>query len=323
MKAVKAAIGVDIGGGSVKCGLVTESGKVLKRVTFPTNPGAGRERLLQDLEMHVRALRNDASHKRVQVMGIGVGAPGPIDVERGFVYIFPNIPGWKNTPLKKILEKRLKLKAYVDNDANAMALGEAYFGAGRGIQNAIFLTLGTGVGGGILVNGKLFHGTTFSAAEIGHLVINEDGPKCGCGNRGCIETYVGSQYFVDHVRTQLSRNPKSILHKWLKNGEQLSPLLVSRAARAKDALSQAVWIRTADHLATALAGLINILNPEAIILGGGIAQNGELLFAPLRKSLKKKAFPIAADSVKVIPAELGVEAGLVGSAALVFASKSQ
>jgi glucokinase len=242
-------------------------------------------------------------------------------VERGFVYFFPNIPGWKNTPLKALLEKRLKLPVFVDNDASVMALAEFEFGAGRGAKNVIALTLGTGVGGGLVIDGKLFHGPRYSAAEIGHLVINEDGPRCGCGSRGCVETYVGSGYFVCEVKRRLKKGAQSVLKKWVKEGREMTPLLAAQAARRGDVFSKKIWQETGAHLGTALAGLLNILNPEKIILGGGIAQNGGLLFRPLRAALNKKAFPIAARSVRVVPAKLGVDAGLIGAAALAFAEQ--
>src|SRR3989338_1119582 len=183
----------------------------------------------------------------------------------------------------------------------------------------IGLTLGTGVGGGIVIDGRLFHGSSYSAAEIGHMILNEDGPLCRCGSRGCIETYVGSAYFVSEVKKRLDSGYPSILRKWIKNGRKvLSPLLLAQAANAGDALSLGIWKETGEHLGTLLAGLVNVLNPERIILGGGIAQNKQLLFRPVIRTLKKKAFPIAGRSVKVVPAALGVDAGLIGAAALVF-----
>ncbi len=315
----RAAIGVDIGGTNVKLGLVTERGKVLLRDMFRTKDSPSRAALLATLTAHIRLLEKEGRRMGFRIAGVGIGAPGPIDVERGFVYFFPNIPGWKNTPLKQWLERRFKLPVHVDNDANAMALAEFLFGAGRGTKNLIALTLGTGVGGGLVINGKLFHGPRYSAAEIGHFVINEEGPRCACGNRGCIETYVGSGYFVREIRNRLSRGQKSILKKWIvKERKELTPLLVAQAARQGDRFSKTMWNETGAHLGTALTGLVNILNPEKIILGGGIAQNGSLLFKPLVATLKKKAFPIAARSAKVVRAELGVDAGLIGAAALAF-----
>jgi glucokinase len=316
---IKTAIGVDIGGGSVKLGLVDSRGKILARESFLTGSAPTKEKFLDVLVAHVLDLQKIAVSRKLEFLGVGIGAPGPIDVERGFVYFFPNIPGWKNTPLKSLLERRLKMPVRVDNDANVMALAESIFGAGRGCQSVLALTLGTGVGGGIVMGGKLFHGPAYSAAEVGHLIINETGPLCSCGNRGCLEAYVGSGYFVKEVARRLKAGEKSVLKKWIGSDfTGLTPLLVAQAAKQGDAFSKKIWAQTGAHLGTALAGLANILNPQKIILGGGIAQNGRILLDPLNASLKKKAFPIAARSVKVVGAKLGVDAGLIGAAGLLF-----
>lgn len=316
----RAAIGVDIGGTNVKLGIVDERGRVLLRDTFLTKGSRSRLRLLAKLTEHIGALRIEASGRGLRLEGVGIGAPGPIDVERGFVYFFPNIPGWKNTPLKAILEKKLRLPVRVDNDANAMALGESLFGAGRGAKNVVALTLGTGVGGGLVLGGKLFHGSDFSAAEIGHMVVDPLGPLCACGNRGCIEAFVGSGYFTRGVMADLRAGQKSVLRRWVfQQKRELTPKLVQEAARSgQDAYAKALWRRTGDRLGTFLAGLANLLNPERFVIGGGIALGGELVLAPVRASLKKKAFPIARRFVKVVPAVLGNDAGLVGAAALVL-----
>ena len=172
-----------------------------------------------------------------------------------------------------------------------------------------------------MINGKLFRGAAFSAAEIGHLAVNEKGPHCSCGSRGCIETYVGSGYFVKEVRRRLQSGEKSILGQWLRQKKILSPLLVANAAEQGDRFSKKIWWETGEHLGTALAGLVNILNPDKIILGGGIAQVGRRLFQPVTRTIRKKAFPVASGSVKVVPAALGVDAGIIGAAALLFAGK--
>lgn len=313
--AQKAFIGVDIGGTSVRLGVVNSSGRILARESFLTTSALGRTAFLDVLSGHISDLKKEAAKRGLRVAGVGIGAPGPIDVERGFVYSFPNIPGWKNTPLKAILEKRLKMTVRVDNDANAMALGECRFGAGKGARYLIALTLGTGVGGGLVIGGKLFHGSTFSAAEIGHIIVDPGGVRCGCGNHGCIETFVGSRYFVERARRML-KGGKSLLKQWVREGAELAPPLVAKAARSGDRLSKELWNETGDRLGTMLAGLCNVLNPERVVIGGGIAQNGGLLFGPLKRALRKKAFPIAARSAKVVSARLGVDAGLIGAAAL-------
>lgn len=317
----KAAIGIDIGGTSIKLGLVSDQGKILSRSVFMTKDAPGRAKMIKTLVTHITNLQAIARREKYSVRGVGIGAPGPIDVERGFVYFFPNISGWKNTPLKAMLERRLKMPVYVDNDANAMAYGEFRFGAGRGSKNILALTLGTGVGGGIVMNGKLFHGPAYSAAEVGHMVINENGPLCGCGNRGCIETYVGNGHFTREVAERLKKGSKSLLNRWLKDGKkQLTPLLVAQAARCGDQFAYDMWREVGEHLGTFLVGMVNVLNPEKIIIGGGLAQNRGLLFGHVIDCLNRKAFPIAARSVKVVPAELGVDAGLIGSASLAFAN---
>ena len=313
----RVAVGVDIGGTSVKLGLVSEKGKVILRDSFLTSTYGGRKELIDKLVVHIELFKKEAGARKLKLVGAGIGAPGPIDVERGFVYFFPNIPGWKNTPLKKILEKKIKMPVFVDNDANAMAWGEFCFGAGRGAKNIIALTLGTGVGGGIVMNGKLFHGPHYSAAEIGHMVADPSGPLCGCGNRGCIETFVGNGYFIKEVQQSLKTGKHSLLNEWIhEQHRELTPKLVQEAARQKDKLSQDQWEKTGIYLGTALTGLVNVLNPERIILGGGMALADSPIFEPVKTTLKKKAFPIAARFVKVVPAMLGPDAGLVGAAAL-------
>ncbi len=315
----KTAIGVDIGGTSVKLGLVDGRGKILDRSVFVTKDFPGRNRFLKELSSQIFELSAKAKSRGLVVAGVGIGAPGPIDVERGFVYSFPNIPGWRNTPLKIILEKKIKLKVCVDNDANAMALAEYMFGAGLGSRSMIALTLGTGIGGGLVIDGKLFHGSTFSAAETGHLQINEGGPLCACGNRGCVEAYVGNGYFIRELQRRLDGGAKSILSQWIRQGRQLTPKLAQEATRAGDVFCKKMWEEAGAHLGTALAGLVNILNPDRIVIGGGIALGGEMVFGPVRRTIAKKAFPIAARSAKVLPAKLGADAGVVGAAALVLA----
>ena len=314
----KMAVGVDIGGGSVKLGLVLRSGKIIARDVFQTEPKAGVQTLVSALTASIKRLLLYAKKQGEEVIGVGIGAPGPICHKTGLVYSLTNIRGWKSVYLGRRLRKRLKLPVFIDNDANVMALGEFYYGAGVGTKNLITLTLGTGIGGGLIIDGRLFRGPFFSAAEVGHMIINEKGPLCACGTRGCIEAYVGSGYFTRLVKKRLKRE-KSLLKKWIhEKGVFITPRLVAEAARQGDAFSKQIWKETGEHLGTVLAGLVNLLNPEKIILGGGIAQSGDLLFGPVRDTIKKKAFLIASSSVKVVSAQLGVDAGIVGSAALVF-----
>ena len=315
------AIGIDIGGTNIRVGLVDDRGRILAQESFLTRLFRGRSRMLAELERRAVPFQALARATKRPLAGVGIGAPGAIDVERGFVYFLPNIRGWENTPLKKILERRLRIPVFIDNDANAMALAEHRFGAGRGSENFIGLTLGTGVGGGIVLGGKLYHGGAYSAAEVGHITVNEAGPVCACGNRGCVETYVGNRYFLQEALRRLKKDPRGLLGRWVKAGQGLTPELIEKAAKKGDRLSKRLWEDTGVHLGTALAGLVNVLNPERIVVGGGIARAGRLIFGPVERTIQKKAFPIAAASVKVLPATLGTDAGVIGAAALAFADR--
>ncbi len=323
-KSPAAAVGVDIGGTNIKTGLVAPDGRVIVGRSFLTQAGQGRSKILYRLVESILDLLDKAKGKKIAVKGVGIGAPGPVDVEKGRVYFFPNLSGWENTPLKNFLERRLGLSVEVDNDANAMALAEFRFGAGRGADPMIALTLGTGIGGGLVIGGRLFHGPAYSAAELGHIPISEEGPRCGCGSRGCVETYVGNGYFVNELRKRLKKSGRGLLSNWVfREKRELTPKLAAAAARAGDAVSLKLWEETGQHLGTALTGLVNALNPQKIVLGGGVAQSGALLFGPVIRTIRKKAFPIAARSVKVVPAAFGAGAGVVGAAALVFADQGR
>ncbi|MBI2094677.1 MAG: ROK family protein [Candidatus Omnitrophica bacterium] len=339
LRARTAAIGVDIGGTNIKLGLVAPDGRVLLRGSFQTRADEGRAGVLGRLVENILAVSSAARQKGWGVKGVGIGAPGPVDVRRGWVYFFPNLPGWKNTPLKAILERRLRLPVAVDNDANVMALAEFRFGAGRGADPMVALTLGTGIGGGLVIGGRLFHGPAYSAAELGHISIQEDGPLCGCGSRGCVETYVGNGYFVRELKKRLKAASAAgrgrtrrrfgdgghgLLEGWVfREKRELTPKLAALAARKGDPVASKLWEETGERLGTMLAGLVNALNPQKIVLGGGVAQSGSLLFGPVVRTIGKKAFPIAARSVRVVPAAFGVDAGVVGAAALLFEGRNK
>lgn len=308
------AIGIDFGGTSVKLGLVSPRGRVLERARFETGRLAKRDEILDALTAAIRTLT-----AKTRVCGVGIGAPGPIDVERGLVYFFPNVPGWKNFPLRRVLERRFRLPVRVDNDANAMALGEYRFGGGRGSRLFLGLTLGTGIGGGLVINGKLFHGPAFSAAEFGHVVIDPSGPRCACGNRGCAETFVGNGYFAEEALRRLAlEKKKTVLRRWIDEGRKMEPLLVQHAAWRGDRMSRQMWAYAGERLGTLIAGFMNVLNPDYIAIGGGLSLSGALIFKPMRAAIRKKAFPIAARSARVMPAVLGTDAGLIGAACLAF-----
>lgn len=302
----KFAIGIDLGGTYTKLALVSSSGKILQRARLSTQEHASRDSLLRAIASEIDVLLRKARLTRRQVKGVGIGVPGLVDFSRGIVYGLTNVRGWRNTPVKRILEKKLKIPVLADNDVNVMALGECRFGAGKGARNAVCITLGTGVGGGIIIDGGIYRGSTFSAGEAGHMPLKEEGLSCNCGGYGCLERYVGNRYISEEFRS-------------MKGGASLvSPESISIAARKGDKAAIELWDRVGKRIGTTLAGIVNLLNPEKIIIGGGVAEAGELLFGPIRKTVKRRAMPVPGGAVRILKAKLGNDAGVIGAAALFF-----
>ncbi|MFZ3386267.1 MAG: ROK family protein, partial [Candidatus Hydromicrobium sp.] len=240
----------------------------------------------------------------------------------GVIHIAPNIPGWINTYIAKELEDELKLNVFLENDANAAALGEWWLGAGRDVDNLVLLTLGTGVGGGIIIGGEVLHGARNTAGEIGHMIIREGGLLCGCGNRGCLEAYVSARSVVKRTLAAIKEGKKTILTDLVKNKlEDITCKLVYDTARKGDSLCKLVVEETGRYLGIGIANIVNIINPEMIILGGGMAKAGDLIFEPVRKYAREHSFTAAMEGVKIVPAALGVNAGAMGAVAFVLKKK--
>jgi glucokinase len=247
------------------------------------------------------------------IAGIGVAAPGPVDPYAGVVLIAPSLPGWENLPLRQILSEALGTPVYVGNDANVAALGEWVYGAGQGHQDLIYLTISTGIGGGIIANGQLLLGANGLAGELGHVTVLPDGPLCSCGRRGHLEALASGPSIARWVEEQLQQGTSS----GLPRAAHLSARQIALAAQAGDSLAGAAFERAGAFLGEALAIFINIFNPSAVILGGGVALSGELLFAPIRKILKRQVYSHHfLDKLKLTSAALGDEAGLLGALAL-------
>lgn len=308
------ALGVDFGGTSIKIGLVNRHGRILQEERHATSGYASRSTWLGLIGDRIAAARA-AGHK---LQGIGVGVPGFTDFSRGFIYNLTNVPGWSGVPLSALMRKRFGLPVYVDNDVNAMALGEYLHGAGHGLQHAFFATLGTGVGGALIINGRLYRGAYSMAGEIGHVSIRMNGRKAPEGTGG-LEQYVGNRKIVQYAVSGLRRGRKSMITGMVNHDlRQLTPKVIAGAAARGDKFALEIMDYTADCLATAFASVTYLLQPEAIIVGGGVAGSGRLLFAPLRRHLAERLHKYFAERIKIIPAVLGARAGMIGCAALVF-----
>ena len=310
MSTERVAMGVDFGGTRLKIGVVNSKGKIISRRILLTQQIKSPGDFLDLVKCQIQSLKDR------RCIGVGIGLPGLVDSQQGIVHFLVNVQGWKGVPVSKILKNQIGLPVSIDNDVNLMTLGEAVFGAGRGCRNLVCLTLGTGVGGGILLEGNLFRGASLSAGEIGHMVLYPDGRQCKCGGRGCLEAYIGSQQIVALARSKLGHYQEGLLAEWIGKGEVLSPLLISRAARLGDKLSIQIWKEIGGYLGLALTSVVNLLNPERIIIGGGVAKAGAFLFDSVRKTIRDRALNISAKSVRVVMARLGENAGIVGAAVL-------
>ena len=299
----KYIIGIDLGGTNLKSALLDFKYKILRKEVFNTQDFIKKERLIQAIVDSIHRILKYKNLNKRQVLGIGLGLPGPIDVKRGLVHFFPNIAGWKEVNLKNILEKRLGLPVSLDNDANLMSLAEFRMGAAKGLRNVVCLTLGTGVGGGIIIEGRLYRGSTYSAGEIGHLPINEEGPQCNCRGIACLETYIGNNRIIAQAKKIFP--------------QKISLEKLSQLAKQKDGKALKIWSDVGGHLGVALVGVVNLLNPDAIVIGGGVANAGKVLFDRVKEMISRQAMPVQARQVKVFKAKLGNDAGLIGAGILV------
>lgn len=315
----KFAIGIDLGGTYTKLALVDTSGRIFERAKLSTATYKTKAELVSAIVSEVKAVLKKTHLSPKALLGVGIGVPGLVDFDRGLVYTLTNIPGWKNTPLKGMLEAKLRVPVLVDNDVNVMTLGEFGFGAGKGAKNLVCITLGTGVGGGIIIDGRLYRGCTFSAGEVGHMPLKEEGLSCNCGGYGCLERYVGNRYILEEMKSKIRGGTPTAI-KRLVNGDlsAITPEVISKAALRGDRLSINFWNTVGKRIGVTLAGIVNLLNPERIIIGGGIADAGEPLFRSIRKTVNERALPVPKKAVKILKSKLGNDAGVIGAAAQFF-----
>lgn len=285
---------------------------------FPTGRRATVRGVLRAATAEVAGLRQEARRLGGRVIGLGVGVPGLVDVRRGTVRYLVNLPAWRQVPLGRLLAQATHLPVVVDNDVNAMTWGEFQWGAGRGVSSLVCMTLGTGVGGGLVVNGHLYRGWTMSAGEIGHMPLGLRGPRCACGGRACLERSVGNHAILALARRKLRGGRRSLLTVMVHGDlRRLTPPLLDRAAARGDAVAREVWREVGEQVGVALTAVVNFFNPARIVIGGGIARAGPWLFPTIRATVRGRAMRGPA-AVPIVPARWGAEAGLVGAGALVL-----
>jgi glucokinase len=308
-------VGVDIGGTKVAAGIVNDQGEILNKVRMPMVATSDAKTGLDAVLAAIHEVLQDSSSDRVS--GIGICSPGPLDPVRGVVINPPNLPCWRNFELAEEVRKVYSVPVKVDNDANAAALAEVLWGAGRGYNNVFYATIGTGIGSGIILDGKIFHGRTGAAAEAGHMGIDYNGPLCPCGKRGCIEVLASGPGIARRARQKVVSHPESALLKLAGgNVQAVTGEIVNEAYQAGDPIAREVMDETIDVLAYWLGNIVDLLEPDVIVMGGGVSTTLAPFLGEMRERWKGKVVNPWPDQVPLVLARYGEEAGIAGAAAL-------
>ncbi len=308
-------IGIDLGGMSAKGGLMDGEGKIVCTARCATSASDPPEKTADDLAALAEKLAAEGGIALSGVSAIGIGSPGVIDSAEGNVVFWSNF-GWKNVPLGDLVRRRAGIPVFVTNDANAAALGEAKFGGGKGYSDSVMITLGTGVGGGIVMGGKLVEGYRSAGGELGHTVIRKGGVKCTCGRRGCLECYASATALKRETRASMQKHPSSLMWKFAPDLEQVSGQTAFLAAREGDRAARRVVKGYVEALGDGIANLVNLLRPQAVILGGGVSNEGEYLLSRVRRYVLKNIYaPVSYAPLEIVCARLGNDAGLYGACA--------
>ena len=309
-------IGIDLGGTNIKGGVFDADRRLLLRRSIATEADRGFEHVFDRLVGLIRELIREAGLKPEHVRGLGLGTPGPLSHRRGFIYGSPNLPGWRNIPLRQRLQAALNLPVVLDNDANVAALGEFVAGAGRGTRHMVMLTLGTGIGGGVITDSRLLRGHYENAGELGHTIVYPGGEPCPCGQNGCLERYASANAVGRRAAEAIRLGEASTLVTPLRQHGRLTSRDVVEAVRARDALACRVWDEACEALAIGCVNFQHTLNPQRVVLGGGMANAGALLIERVREKLTALSWNLFNDRPDVVLAECGEDAGIIGAAAL-------
>ena len=325
------AVGIDIGGTNIKIALVAEGPTLLARQLLQMSTKEKPEATTLRLSQAVRQI-GSASGPTLPATGpdlppagralppVGVGCAGLIDARLGIVKVSPNLVAWDNVPLASMLSKELGVRVLLENDANVFSVAEGFYGAASLARNAVFVTLGTGVGGGLKIENRMYTGSCGFAGEIGHITVDPDGPLCSCGNRGCLESFAGSARIVSRARTLIEEEGKK--KEWLSRGfsslDDLTAKDLGEAAGQGNEIAERVFAEAGEYLGIALAGVVNFINPEIIVIGGGVSKAGEPLFRAARAMVMRRAMAPSVKCVEIVPAKFGEDAGVIGAAMMVL-----
>ena len=315
----KFVIGVDLGGTKILAAVITESGEVISRAKKKTKADRPTEEILGRVVSCCREAAEKAELPFDRITGVGIGSPGPLDPEKGMVIETPNV-NLTGAKITDFITKELGVPAFLDNDVNVGTFGEFVYGAGKGCRHLVGIFMGTGIGGGVIVDGKLLHGHSFNAGELGHLKIRAYGAKCGCGDQGCLEAYASKTAMIKRFQKAVKKGKPTILTELIgDNWNKLTSKIFKQAYEAKDKLIVGELQRAAKLTGVAVGSLMNVLSPEKVIIGGGLIEALEDELLPIiQKYAKKNCFPIISEGVDIVPASLGDDAGILGAAAIAW-----
>ena len=310
------AIGVDIGGTSIKGAFITDEGQILDKFSMTVDKETSPDVELGKLCDIINNMREE---KHYEVAGIGIGIPGILNMDAGIIISSPNLPNWDGFNIAEYMSYRTGLKVEINNDANVAALGEARFGSGSQFRNLIMITLGTGVGGGVIIDGHLYDGNFHQGGELGHMVIEVNGRECGCGRKGCLEAYASATALIKETKKAMNEHPESLLHQVKEELGVVDARNAFMAAKRGDLTAINLVNEYAMYLGEGLINFCNIFRPEAIILSGGVANEGDYLFELLRNYLRTHTYGMkGSPKVKIFPAFLGYDSGKIGAASLIL-----
>jgi len=311
-------VGIDLGTLNTIAAVVDLEGKIVERVEHPTNGEKNRDDVIERVKAAIHEVISASNLNLQKIAGIGLAVPGLVDSKKGMILFIPNF-GWKDTPLREILEEEFHTPIFIDNNANAMALSEAQFGIGRGVKNFICVNIGIGIGSGVIINREIYRGETECTGEIGHTTVDYNGPKCSCGNNGCLEVMAAGPAIARRAVKAIREGRKTVITELVEdNLNQITAAVVARAANQGDRLAREIMEKTGEYLGTGIANIINLFNPQMVIIGGGVAQAGNLIFDPLKRIMKKRAFSVPAKVVKITTPSLGRDCTVIGAASLVL-----
>jgi glucokinase len=314
----KWCVGIDLGGTFIKAGLLDGSHRPGRTVQLPTPTDRGADGVVEQMVLAAGKAIGSEGAATSEILGVGIGSPGPLSMSQGVIYAMPNIPGMENAPLRDRVSQGLDLPAVLENDANAAAYGEYLCGAGRGARSMVLLTLGTGLGSGIVLEGNILHGSHEIGGELGHMIVDPGGEECGCGQRGCLERYCSATYMARFAVERIEQGRASRLADVLAREGRVDARDINDARRDGDELACEAWDRAAYYLAVGCVNICRIFDPDRIVLAGGLTKAGEELMVPLREHFGRQHWSLTPPKTMIEIAQLGNDAGVVGAAGVAW-----